>query len=409
MTPLLAAALLVLGEPTPTPPSLPFRSTIVSEESGGERVTLPEGARLHAEPDARSVSLAVVDAEAELAVVERRGRWVRVSWNGLKGWVLEGEETAAAATLGAGLRAPEPRRERLEEARRLMGRHAGERALGPFACLTDVRDGALLEILGKTAASVEAAYRSRFGVDAGLPHGEVVVLFARESTYRAFERQEPSIAGLEAMGHAGSGLAALRAEGLDRDELRGVLTHELTHLLNRRAGLQLPAWLEEGMAEDLGYCRFDAEGRPVPGTLRARLASDARTIPAAGGGRMRFTRVSLSGPQAAVNDVVEGGSRRATPVADLLGMPWRTLVTPENRPRTYPLSALLVRYLLDGENGSRAGALRLFLGSRVASAGSSEALLALLEPDPALRAQLTASLESGFAAWLPRQRLAVSH
>lgn len=126
-----------------------------------------------------------------------------------------------------------------------------ETACGPYLVLTDVTDAAPLELCRRIGAGLDAVYRDRFGLEpVGEPAG-AVLLFADRSAFRRWAAETAGLrSGYAGFSRAARGLVALPADG---DLLAGTLTHELTHLVNRRAlGADLPPWLSEGLADAIG-------------------------------------------------------------------------------------------------------------------------------------------------------------
>ncbi|MGA7991835.1 MAG: hypothetical protein WCC53_10420, partial [Thermoanaerobaculia bacterium] len=150
-------------------------------------------------------------------------------------------------------------------AMRPLGREA---LLGPWRLVTDVAVGELAG-LDSVARNLAEAYTARYGLAAAPGADQAVVIYSSDARYRAFAQGDgSSMRGTR--GHAGGGLAAF-ALGRDPLETRLFLVHELTHLLSRNVlGEKVPAWLDEGLAEDLAWCRIDADGRLEPDTLDVR-------------------------------------------------------------------------------------------------------------------------------------------
>lgn len=369
-----------------------------------ERLPVPAGTRLHELPDARSPALAVLDAASELVVVERHGPWVRVRYGALLGWV-EGRR-------GPGGPAPEldppspasPRRlsEAEEEVRRgvlaWVDEHLGAAAaagpeadsLGPWTLRTDVTDRRLLAFLDRLAAELPRAYRERYGLDPGSAEGEVVVLFARETDYRALSRRHASLVGIGEEGHAGRGVAVLFVGDRARDDVAALLVHELTHLLNGRTlGLRTPPWLEEGLADDLAFSRIDPEGRLAPGTLAGGSRETGRV--ALPDGRTEI-RLRWEGGRGALRTLIQHQERGELPSPESVAhLSWQGLVDPARRAVTYAASTFFVRYLLAGED---AGAFRRYLRFLAAGGGDDPAeLVAILGRD-------WSDLDRGFRRWL---------
>jgi hypothetical protein len=263
-------------------------------------------------------------------------------------------------------------------------------SLGPFTAASDVVDRRLLARLGEVASALPAAYAHRFGLQPA-PAGRVL-LFRREASFRDWlaSRGAPSDSGLE--GLAESGAAALYVGDRRAEEVAGLLVHELTHLLTRSAaGRLLPAWLEEGLAEDLAMSRLDASGRPQPGTLR--VTRTQRPLGGVGPGATVVER-TVEGPAAALARLVSIPGARV-PLAALLDANHEELVAPAGRRDRYATAAFLVRFLLAPREG-RAERFRDFLATVAAGgeAGSVALGEALGEPLP--------EVERAFAEWLRR-------
>jgi hypothetical protein len=358
----------------------------------GERRWLPAGTRLRREPDLAAASLTVVDAPVEAEVIERRGAWVRVRLGSLRLWALVAEEGSGAdrgepSELLAGPAARSPDAAQVARGRGLLRAGGRTLAAGPFALHTDLADERLLADLGAVAANLEAAYRERLALEPLPAAGEAVLLFSREEDYRAFSDSETTLEHLDAHGHAGNGLAALALGDRPREETRLLLVHELVHLLNRRTlGADLPPWLEEGLAEDLAFCRVDSQGRLRLGTL----AGDVRVTTAPTGGADRALRqVVVRGPRAALGLLADRLGEPGVPsLAELVELPWSEFVEPGGRDTLYPLAGFFVRYLFDGAGGRWATAFRSYLATLAAGE----------RPDPA---SLAASLGTGWAELQP--------
>lgn len=428
---LRAAGLLALLAPgaaaaADEPPETPAEEVLGSPAAFGsdglaeERLALPAGTPLRELPDPRSAALAVLDAPSELPVVERRDGWARVRYGALRGWVPLGE--AASAPERAAPRAPAAPAGRAADpeilgravARLSAGGGAPPGRLGPFALRTDLADPGLLAFLDRVAADAVRAYRERYGLDPGVGSGvepgsgrsaaagaappggeavETVVLFTREADYRAFAEADVALAGLEEGGFAGFGLAALYLGARDREEAASLLVHELVHLLNARAlGHRTPAWLEEGLANDLAYARIDPSGRLDPASLGGRSRVQRRLAGASGREGWEVT-VTTVGGLAALGRVVEALDRRALPpLAALTAMTWRELVEPAARELAYAESAFLVRYLL--ESPELAAGFRAYLQAVAAGGeGGAEELTEALGEGLDL-------LDPGFRRWL---------
>ncbi len=392
---LLAAA--ALGGPPPAEEPVAGRPAEIAP-AGPEAATiwLRPGDRLRAEPDAGSRALALVDAAVEVAVLERRPGWTRVRYGDRLGWVALGGAEEAAAGGWASRTAPDPWR--LEMARAALGEGGEAGQLGPFRLRTDVTDRALLRFLGGVAGELSAAYRTRYGLDPGPEAGEVVILFAGEASYREYDRQTSATADLRAGGHASRGLVALFAGDKERGDIAAVLVHELTHLLNRRTLAATPApWLEEGMANDLAFCRLDRSGRPVLGSLGGRSVVVEHPVWLAGGESRIDREIRLQGPLASLSLVRDRRREGDGPPLEVLtDLEWSEFLEPADRARRYDESAFLVRYLLEGDD-ELAAAFRGYLADLASGAAAGH------EPLAGRLGRGWPELERGFSGWLSRR------
>jgi hypothetical protein len=252
---------------------------------------------------------------------------------------------------------------RLERAASLLQPAGREGTLGPWRLLTDVADRPLLAYLDRVAARLPEGYRARFGVDAEPRPAEALVLFARDASYRAFTSDLVDLELFATRGHAGGGLAAALA-GATAAETRPTVVHELAHLLTQEAFARpAPPWIAEGLSEDLAWCRADAEGRLLAGSLDTETA-ERRT-------GARVVRV-MSGPAATVKDFVEHArAGRGLPLSALLDPVTRVFADPLTRRDAYTEAGLVVRFLLGGDP-ARADRFRVFL--RAATLGAPAGL-----------------------------------
>ncbi|MDY7095302.1 MAG: hypothetical protein SX243_20185 [Acidobacteriota bacterium] len=268
----------------PPEPELP--AWIVPEGQVGFE-WLRAGTRLHTEPDRSSEVWLTLDNFASLPVLERRAdSWIRVRVGARQGWLVLDEGSrldhpplgaAPAPVKALSGRPPDPRR--LERALAVMGHSPtspAELYLGPYPFYTDLRDTdprdrALLRQLDEASTRVEEIYRQRYGLDPVGNPAAAVVLFQAVEDYRRYQAHETAIASLPSHGHAGYGLAVFYRGSRSDAEVTATLIHELTHLLNRRGiGPALPAWLDEGLAEDLAEIGIQPESK---GEYRTLLAS----------------------------------------------------------------------------------------------------------------------------------------
>ncbi|MEM9294053.1 MAG: hypothetical protein AAGD01_20415 [Acidobacteriota bacterium] len=348
---------------------------------------LQRGVQLRREPSAQAEVILELDNPAPLALLERRGEWALMRAGPHRGWTPLNESTlhtepplgsAAQPVTALPGRSADP--ERLDRAVELLLAVRPGQTLGPYALYTDVQDRALLEDLESLVISLESTYARRFGLSPRDQARESVVLYRNAEAYQRYRQQEASLAGLESVGHAGHGMAVLFVGERHRDEIAATLSHELTHLLNRRAvGPALPPWLDEGLAEALSQSRRRADGSLDP----AELGGLVTTI--------GITR-SVSGARASLEFLERRrGEGRLLPLQRLTALEWQPFVNPRQSELHYSQSAFVVRWLL--EDPYRA-TFQSYLAS--VSEGAS------VDPER-LRAQLGASwedLDADFARYV---------
>ena len=262
---LIVVALCALSTPGWLPaqtdePVLGRSAAIRAPVNDQESVRLDAGTRIRREPRRDAAVLEILGAAIDLPLLETREGWIRVQYGAWKGWV----HLTAGNSLSPSREpiAVEPAVARIARARALLDPPAAPGRLGPFPLHTDVTDDDLLEWLSTLAADTVDVYRSRFDLDTGTVYPESVILFSNRAAYNVFQAEEPRLTQSHSLGYSSNGLAVLSVGIASRQDIGSVLVHELTHLLNRRVfGAGLPAWLDEGLAEDLAYCRIDRNGR----------------------------------------------------------------------------------------------------------------------------------------------------
>ncbi len=193
---------------------------------------------------------------------------------------------------------------------------------------------------------------------------------------------------LDTRGHAGGGIAAALA-GLTAEETRQTVVHELAHLLSQEVfAREAPPWIAEGLSEDLAWCRADAEGRLLSGTLDS-VTSERKTGD-------RVVRVS-SGSRATVKEFLERvRAGRGLPLSGVLERATRLFAHARTRRDAYTQAGLLVRFLLGGDP-ARTERFRVFLRAAALGAPAGlDALAAALGTD-------TKSLEKEFWSFVRRQ------
>lgn len=197
---------------------------------------------------------------------------------GLVVWVRSGEPArkapvAAVSTEPSAPSVPPKTAGRLSEtpdpkllgaARERMGSAAREQRCGAYALLTDIADARLLAACGRLAEPLDALFAARYGVrPLGAP-GETIVLFAKLETFRAFTREQGLPAGYAGFAVGARGVAVFYASDQPLTTFLSTLTHELSHLVSRRAlGSDLPPWLSEGLADGIGDTAAEEGFRPL--------------------------------------------------------------------------------------------------------------------------------------------------
>ena len=369
-----------------------FEIPVPSEPEGVERVTVKPGIPLLSEPRPGAPRVLTPTRIAVLKVLDRRPGWVQVQYGEVTGWLPSRDWAGPEPPLGSDpdlvrpLTGRGPDEERLSWARARLTPPEVVGKVGPYLVYTDLRDPDRLGFFDRVAAGLDAAYRSRYQVSPIGDPAEAVVLFSRESDYRAFLGQATTFAELPASGHTGHGVVSLYDGRRPQSEVASTLVHELSHLLNRRAiGPALPSWLEEGIADDLSQSQIDRTGRLLPGTLGG--------VTVRGGGR-----IEMHGARAALHDLREAAAAgRLRPLPQLLSLDWGEFVR-QNGELNYAQSSFFIRYLLQGEQGALAPGFHAFL--QEISNGKP--------PEPeALREKLGRTwpmLEAGFRLWILGQR-----
>ena len=383
----------------------------------GETVEVPEGTRLYARPRHGAGSLTLVDADLTVPVRARCGTWVEVAYEGLRGYFLPGDAYIPPLDIGVtasvGVTA-DTFEERLADARTSMRGLGRAARIGPWTALTDApaKD---LEPLARVATHLAEGFTERYGLKVEPPGEQAIALFTHLKDYRAFlesggypnaMQTRVGAVDVSARSHVEGGIVASSLR--DGPKLARIhLVHELTHLLQRRAlPGPLPRWLSEGMAEDLAWCRVDETGRLQLGSIQGLFFMK-------GGVQID---VDSQGPSAALDDYVyslhasgEGPSVRVLLETDdaHLGPVQGGFLRGVSR-QAATASALLVRFLLDGERdlaapypssgeakcGPRADRFRGFLAS-VSAGGPSgaDAFYAAMRTD-------AHSLQRIFDAWV---------
>jgi len=357
-------------------------------------IRLVRDAKSEGEPALGKPSPIEIDKESQERLrIEAGARLRHAGW---RAWVVpSGEESSASSALKISY---EPDEARLLRARALLAADSKAVSFGPFTLYTDVDDPQLLRHLASVADNLPIAYRSRYGIDPGADDTDTLVLLAKEEDYREFESSEPEIAGSHTTGYTTMGLCILYTGRRSVDDITQTLIHELTHLFNRRAvGIDIPTWLEEGMAQDLAFSKWDKDGRIEPGSLGGSVRREVTDL----GPRSKQTTIQISGPLASLNRLLLAWSDAVRPSLDVLvEMPQRDFIRSESRSLLYAESAFLIRYLLDGGQPTLTEGFESYLLAVTTSddlAGQSP--WSHLEKDPS-------KIETGLYRWLRSQAIA---
>jgi hypothetical protein len=235
---LLAALLLLAGRP-----------------AAAEHVTLPPGARLHLEPDVKSHSLALLDAEALVEVLERKDGWILVRYDAFRGWVREGAPRSLVEERGDSYSAQGVVHEGLlARGRALLHGGGRELPMDGRTLLTDVSDEALLKWLVAMPAAARFRFERQWGRARSPAPGSVVFLFESAEAEKEF-----SSVACGATEPRGVRIASLALSGKGRAWDRARLLHQVGHLYARDVlGEGVPSWIEEGFADE-----FARAGIPV--------------------------------------------------------------------------------------------------------------------------------------------------
>lgn len=359
----------------------------------GPSVTVPAGTALRSRPDPGSARLVTIETESDLQVLERRGDWVRTAYRDWTGWLAPLGEEESELPIPTDLRASQmtwdtsivEQAEKIESALALFDSVNPDFAsVGPWKLYTDVVDAELLELLDHVAGQVPAVYARRFGLTRfASTEPPPIVLFAREEDYRSFANAHSDVGDLNGGGHADRALAALFVpESTSPKAVAATLVHELTHLLNREHFTVAPfTWLEEGMANELGFTLIDAKGNLQIGRLGGETWLMRQRTP-----RGTLINASQSGGQAAWTLLAQDWRQRRPklmPIDRLLDLPWKEFVEGGQRSSNYSLAVFLLRYLLDDAGDEVGAAFRGFIrGAARGEASDSAALASALGTTP---------------------------
>ena len=327
-------------------------------------VWVNEGTPIYSEPAASAAETARTSGIANLRILERRGDWFQVLYQGEAGWVfVEGYQESDEPPLGNAPLPPGPLEAQLPDAGRLALVHelmpGVERGrIGPYDAYARQLDSELRAFLEALAASIERVYVERYGVVPVGDAGGAIVLFDRREDFAVYQGSELPLHGIQAAGVTGGGVVAIDLDGRRREETAATMIHEIAHLLNRRAlGPALPPWLEEGLADDLAHSEV-----AVDGTLETRRLGGL-SLQRPDGWEWRGALASAVALRRALDD------GRLTPLERLVSLDWNEFVGPGESQDNYAQASFWIRHLL--AEPSTVGDFRGFLAG-VAGGGSAE-------------------------------------
>ncbi len=229
---------------------------LAGRPAAAEHVTLPLGARLHLEPDVKSHSLALLDAEALVEVLERKDGWILVRYDAFRGWVREGAPRSLVEERGDSYSAQGVVHEGLLARGRALLRGGGrELPMDGRTLLTDVSDEALLKWLVATPEAARFSFELQWGRARSPAPGSVVFLF--ESAEAEKEFSSVACGATEPLGER---IASLALSGKGRAWDRARLLHQVGHLYARDVlGEGVPSWIEEGFADEFAMAGIPVE------------------------------------------------------------------------------------------------------------------------------------------------------
>lgn len=219
-------------------------------------VLLPEGARLHLEPDASSISIAVVEESLEVVPEAKRDGWILVRYAGRKGWVKPGPPTplfeARRATAPASDTAPAPW-DSFRNGAVFPSGLGRELTVDRWQLRTDLEDEALLTRIRRAIDRAPPSFEAWWKLSSKAYSGQVLYLFARREDVRALDPL--------ACGRIRNGVVTAAVVPGDPDATVRRALHQAGHLYAvQLLGSAVPPWLEEGIADS-----FAAIGEKGPG------------------------------------------------------------------------------------------------------------------------------------------------
>jgi hypothetical protein len=337
---------------------------------------------------------------ANLSILRREADWYRViqplaDEPAILGWViLEGYQEPQATRpsipeLVLPLAAKPIAPESLSSATRLMSDSSREIDCGPYRLFTDVVTSTWIALCSDLVEDLERVYRTRYGLTPVSPAAETILLFATGEDYLDF-RDEEEISSEAHIAHTfpSRGYVALYEVDRSAPQLLSSLVHELTHLLNHRSvGPALPAWLAEGMADDLAESSIDPTGQLSPGLLGGESRQvDGLTLNSGGtGSLLRLQTLDQLG--------------KLPDLQELIQLENEEFYQPERVQLHYALSSFWIRYLRRDPEDELAKGFRSYLDDISNGTQITEVLLAEHLGDD------LENLEAGFRQWLRSQNL----
>ena len=351
------------------------------------------GRAIYSEPNSDSTPLLVTTALSNLPVLQQSEEWLQVAQPRLGESPIVGWIRVDAAAQPTYVSTPEPVLPlaalpidplRLERAMDLMIGPIDERDCGPYRLVTDASELDWIEGCSRLALELEITFESRYGLRPVSPAAETILLFRSAERYRAF-RDEEGVPFESQVAHSypSRGYVAILQADRSAENLVSSLIHELTHLLTRRSiGPALPAWLSEGLADDLGQSAVDGFHRLSPG----KLGGETRQLE---------TRILRSGAVASLAKLQTLDQLQTLPrFSELVRVGEEEFYDPQNVQLYYALSSFWIRYLLNEPEGDLARGFRSYLRAIAAGAPITPSLLIdALGTDPV-------DLETGFREWL---------
>lgn len=335
------------------------------------------GQKLHDEPDLEAEIVESLHSLAYLPIIRRDGVWVQVVLAEQERWVdttWQPPHSRKKARRGILRHRYNPVQSnsywRLGPVQKLLGIKRANRKLGAYNLWTDVTDEELLSFLDSAAIVAEEAYFARYGrLPSGNPQRSVA-LFRERDTYESYAAEFGLAPGGTA-GHASLGVAAFFAGQGSRGSLTRTLVHEICHLLNNRSlAWDLPPWLEEGMASDLGAVWIEHPPGVAPEKYETDLFNQGHVS------RLLF-----------LESLIEKGELHS--LAALLNFDRETFYRPDLVRYAYSYGAVFITFLLDDE--ARAEGFRSFL-HQIAVGRRADLFENLGKEGP--------SVEQEFLAWL---------